>query len=624
MRLRRCILISALLLAAVAAFTQQDPEALYDRALAAYRADAFEEAIRLFEQFRAAAPGNAKADDALWYIGRALAHLGRAAEAEERFEAVRAQGERGNRYVEATTELARIRLKAGDPSAAIALLEPLKKQKDLDVEDRRALRLLADARVELGRADQKARRDEQARAGFETAVSEYESLLREPGSDRERLGLLEDVGHTYVRLMETAGDRQALAKYRAEALRALDQALALNPPEPQRKRLQRLRDQAEASASASTSRRARIEGLGGAAYAAIQNPTASTVWAPGAQAAAELGLTKPVGWRRQLQLEARFAHDDFSLKTFSFGGDTEAGRILQRTEDFGAALAWEAGSARGLRSLLKVTGDYRLAEDPELSALNLKAAEKLDWPAGEAWKLELDGRVAYALYPFYSTASGRELDHLLAGLKPRATWYLSPDFSLGLGYGFAFKQYLNAKYDTLAGPDTATKNKQYFTHTAELTLRATPGRVVHPTLTYSFTYNKTRNYDLDLTGIGGGFVRGYYDYYENALDLGLRCKWNPDFRTDLNARASLQNFLNYPARDAGNTLTGELRRDIGLAAEADLSYRFLKKERNGFGDLSALLRLTYAQNISNSYYEDFFQTNYSALALTGGLSLELK
>ena len=611
-------------LAAAPAFAQQDPEALYDGAIQQFRADAFAEAVRLFEQFRSVAPENDKADDALYYIGRTLAALAQPDEAADRFEQVRALGPDGNRYVEATAELARIRLDAGDPAAAADLLEPLRKTQDLDTEDRRALRLLADARVAEGRIDWKAHRDEQARSRFGEAVGEYELLLREPAGDRERLGLLEDLSRTYARLMEAARNAKAFAVYREAALSALDQALALNPSETKRGKLEKLRDQIVAPRRAQL--QGQVEGLGGTASAAIQRPSASSLWLPGAQASAELALVLPLGWQQQLTFSAGLAHDDFSLRTFNFAGsETDAGRILQRTEDLGAALSWEAGSSRGLRSLLKLSGGYRLAEDAELNALDLKATEKLDWRAGPTWKLELDGSFAYSVYPGYATGSGRELDHWLAGINPQATWYLTPDFSLGLGYGFRFKQYLSATYDTLAGPLTATENKQYFTHTGELSLRATPGKVFHPTLTYSLSYNETRNYDVELTVIGNPFVRDYYDFLEHALDLGLLCRWGPDFRTDLNAKAALQGFLNYPSQNAAGTdLTGEKRRDLNLALDAEVSYRFWRKERNRFGDLSAVVRLAYEQNISNTYQEASFQTNYSTLAVTGGLSLELK
>jgi hypothetical protein len=621
---RFALLLSWLLLAATAAFAQQNPEVLYDDALQQFRSNAFAEAVRLFEQFRSIAPKNDKADDALYYIGRALAGLGQPGEAASRFEQVRALGPEGNRYVEATTELARLRLDAGDPAAAAALLEPLKKTKNLDVEDRRALRLLAGARVELGRADWKAHRDEQARQTFAEAVAHLEFLLREPAGDRELLGLLEELARAEERLIEAAPDKAAYETHRQAALSALDRALALDPAEPKRGRLRKLRDAAAAPARAAL--QGKVEGLGGAAYAAIERPSASSLWLPGAQASGELALVLPLGWQQQLTLSAALAHDDWGLRTFNFAGsETGAGRILQRTEDFGAALSWEAGSSRGLRSLLKLSGGYRLAEDDELNALDLKTSEKLDWRAGPAWKLELDGSFAYSVYPGYATGSGRELDHLLTSIKPQATWYPSPDFSLGLGYAFAFKQYLHATYDTPAGPGTATENKQYFTHTADLTLQATPGKIFHPTLSYSFAYNETRNYDVELTVTGNPFVRDYYDFLEHALDLGLRCKWSPDFRTDLNARAALQNFLNYPSQNAGGTdLTGEKRRDLNLAVDAEVSYRIWKKERNRFGDLSALLRLAYEQNISNTYQEASFQTNYTVAAVTAGLSMELK
>ncbi len=618
------LILSWLLVAGSAAYAQQDVEALYDGGLQAFRAGSFEQAWRRFEQFRAAAPGDAKADDALWYIGRALASLGRPGEAASRFEEVRALGPEGNRYVEATTELARLRLDAGDPAAAVALLEPLSKEQALDTEDRRALRLLAGARIELGSAKWKAHRDAQARASFAAAAAELEQLLREPAGERELPGLLEELAKAERRLMEAAPGPDAYTAHRQATLAALERALSLEPSAPKRAKLEKLRAEIEDSQGAQL--RAVIEGFGGAAYAAIERPTASSLWLPGAQASAELSYALPLGWQEQLTLSADFAHDDFGLRTFNFAGsETEAGRILQRTEDLGASLSWEAGSIRGLRSLLKLSGGYRLAEDAELSSFDLKAAEKLDWWAAPAWKLELDGTLAWSAYPGYLTGSGRELDHVLAGIKPQATWYLSPDLSLGLGYGFRFKQYLDASYDTPAGIGTATANKQYFTHTGELSLRATPGKVFHPSLTYSLSYNETRNYDVILTVAGSPFVQDYYDYLEHALDLGLLCKWSPDFRMDLNAKAALQSFPNYPAQNAaGSDLTGEKRRDLNLAVDAELSYRFWKKERNRFGDLSALVRLAYEQSLSNTHQEASFQTNYSTLAVTGGLSLELK
>jgi tetratricopeptide (TPR) repeat protein len=616
-KLHLALILSLLALAAGAVYAQQDSEALYDVGLQAFRAGSFEEAVRQFELFRMAAPGNPKADDALWYVGRALAGLGRTEEAVRCFEEVRMLGPQGNRYVEACTELARLRLDAEDPAAAVALLEPLAKQQDLDTEDRRALRLLAGARVELGRLDWSARRDSSARVLFGKAVTEYELLLREPSGEREQLGLQEELGRAYLRLMEAAGGTDGYGLYRQAALAALDLALELNPSEPKRARLQRLREQAAIQERVRLS--GRVEAFGGADDAAIQRPTYSSAWAPGAQVSAQLALGFPLGWQQRFEFDVDIAHDDFGRRTFNFAAtEMDVGRILQRTEDFGASLSWEAGSSRGLRSILEAGGGYRLAEDPELSGYWLKAKEKLDWRAGPAWKLELDGSFAWSVYPGYATGSGRELDHWLAGVKPQSTWYLTPDFSVGLGYAFRFKQYLDASY-------LSSSSKQYYLHAAELTLRATPGGVFHPTLTYSLAYNETRNYDVDLTGIGGTIVRDYYDYYENALDLGLLFKWSPDFRTELDAKAALRSFLNYPARNAaGDALTGQKRRDFGLGVDAELSYRIWSKQRNRFGDLWSVARLSYARNSSNSSFEEFFQTNYSSLAVTGGLSLEFK
>jgi TolA-binding protein len=66
-----------LVLTGTLAFAQQGLQALYDGALQEFRAGSLAEAARLFEQFRTVAPEDDKADDALWYIDRALAGLGR-------------------------------------------------------------------------------------------------------------------------------------------------------------------------------------------------------------------------------------------------------------------------------------------------------------------------------------------------------------------------------------------------------------------------------------------------------------------------------------------------------------------------------------------------------------------
>jgi hypothetical protein len=71
-------------------------------------------------------------------------------------------------------------------------------------------------------------------------------------------------------------------------------------------------------------------------------------------------------------------------------------------------------------------------------------------------------------------------------------------------------------------------------------------------------------------------------------------------------------------------MTGKLRRDLNVAADAEVKYRLWKKRRNRFGDLWADVRISYERNVSNTLFEDFFQTNYQDLTLTGGLLLELK
>jgi len=600
------------------AFAQVDARDLYDRALELYRAEAFAEALPLFQEFIAASPQDTKADDAQWYLGRAFLKLGRIDEAVQAFEAVRGHEGGSNRVVEATTDLAKIRLDRGDLDAALALLEPLKKPQDLAPEDRRALRLLADVRLELGARDWKAYRDQEARYHLGEAVAEYEFLLQGPLSDKERLSLLEDLGKAYVQLMETGRDAPAARVYQEAAIGAFGQALDLNPEEPKKGKLLGLLESARRPERVALT--GTVEALGGAANAASERPSASSVWVPGLQASADLLLHLPLGWQNELRLAAGFAADSFAGKASNFpAGETGAERILQSTTDLNAGAAWVAGSRHGLRSELNLSGSYRLAQDPGDDSWNVGLDEQLDWRLSPNWKLGLDGAFLLEKFPEYLTAAGRELDRWELGANPHVTWYLLPDLSLGLGYNFNFRQYLNAVYP----PDTA--NKQYLIHRADLKLQATPGQILHASLDYAFTFNQTKNYTVTVFGNPvDQTVPGYYDYLEHSVGLGARLKWTRDFETTVNAGLAFQGFLNYPARDTTQTFTGEKRKDTHYSLDAEAKYRIWKNKNSRLGDVWADIRAEFDKNVSNATYENSIATNYRTLAVTGGLVLELK
>jgi len=617
---KRTITLLPILLAlmALSGFAQAGARDSYDRALELYRAGEFAEAVPLLQQFISAAPQDTKADDAQWYLGRALQKLGRLDEAVQAFEAVRGHEGGSNRAVEATTDLAKIRLDRGEPDAALALLEPLKKTRDLAPEDRRALRLLAEVRLELGTRDWKAYRDQEARYHLGEAVGEYELLLREPKDAKDRLGLLEDLGKTYIKLIETGRNAQAAHVYQEAAIGAFGQALDLDPEEPKKGKLLNLLQSARQPERVALT--GTVEAFGGAANAASDLPTASSVWIPGLRASADLLLHLPFGWQNELRLAAGAAADSFSGKASNFpAGETGAERILQSTTDLNAGAAWVAGSKHGLRSELNLSGSYKLAQDPGDDSWNIGLAEQLAWRLSPAWKLGLDGAFLLEKFPEYLTAAGRELDRWELGANPHLTWYPLPDLSLALGYDFTFRQYLNAVYP----PDTA--DKQYLIHRADLKLQATPGQLLHASLDYSLTFNQTRNYTVKV--FGNPFdqtVSGYYDYLEHSIGLGARLKWTPDFETTVNAGFAFQNFLNYPARDAAQTFTGEKRKDTHYSLDAEAKYRIWKKKSSRFGDVWADARAQFDQNVSNAQYENSISTNYRTLAVTGGLVLELK
>ncbi len=612
------IAVSALLLSATWAFAQADPRALYDQASEHYRAGRLAEALALFEEFRRQAPEDSKADDALWLIGRIHAREGRLPEAIQAFRGVLDLPRRSNRRAEAGYDLARIHRDQGDLRAALAVLEPLADTRSPDADDRRILRLVARVRTDLGVEAWKAYRSEEARRNLGEAAGMYELLLQEPQDDGERLGLLEDLGKVYARLMKTSLDGKAFHAYRKAAVSAYTQALDLNPQEAKKARLEARR---AAVAEPERARlQGRVEGFGRAGSASVTHPAASALWRPGLLAGADLALELPLGWRQQLSLEAAVTHDDFTPKVFNFpAGETGAVRIVQRTDELSAGLAWKAGSRHGLLSELSAAGSYRAAEDPGDNAWKVEAGERLSWRPGPDWQVGLDGAFEWKVYPDYRTAVGRELDRVEAGLSPSLTWYLLPDLSLELAYGFSLRQYLNAVY-----PPSAT-DKRYLTHQAGLDLKTSPGRLLRASLGYSFTYNQTQDYTVTVPGNPTPrTISGYYDYLEHGVDTRLRLRWSPAFITELKGGVAFQDFLNYPARDAARTFTGQTRRDTHFNLDGEVKYRLAGIVANPLADVWADVRVELDGNRSNSTYESSVQTNYRTLSLYGGLLLELR
>ncbi len=594
---------------------QTESDSAWDAAMAQYKADNLDDALKLFDVFRAGFPDNPKADDALWFIGRIHVKAGRPAEAERAFRSLMELPFRSNRYTEAAYDLSKLYVSLGRTEDAVGLLESVKRTKNLASEDRRVLRLLAELEADQAGVNRGDYRDADARAGLQRAVELYGLLLADPADANDLLDDSKALGAAWADLADAAEDFPAFEAAREKAVQAWRQALEAGAEGADAARLRtKIADMERGPAVGLTGT---IEAFGGAAPVSI--PSSSyTQW--GAVGSADLALVLPLGWRQELRVGVSAGHDSFSLKTSGFTAaeqDAGAVRNIQRTNDLGASLGWHAGSRHGLHSELEASGTWELAEDLGDSSLGAALDERLDWRLVPELKLGLDLGLALRAWPDDLLVMSRELDRWEASANPKATWYPVPDLALDAGYAFTFRQYLNAVY----APDTV--NKQYLIHEGAFGARWTPGTVVRLSADYKLTWNDTRYYTTTLFGPGALAVADFYDYVEHAGNLKLDLRFTSDFRAAASGGFSYQSFINYPARDAARNFTGNMRRDWNAGAKAEIDWRFWPAKENRFADLWAVIAADYTRNGSNNLWEDAIQTNYGKLEAFAGLRMEL-
>ncbi len=608
-------MILFILLAAGAAGAQSKSDVAWDIAMAAYKADQLDVAVKLFQDFRTGFPEDAKADDALWFIGRTHMKAGRLENAERAFRELLDLPFRSNRYTEATYDLARLRVSQVRIDDAISLLETVKRTKNLASEDRRVLRLLAELEADRAATSRRTYRDAAADAGWRRSIALYELLVADPADDQDLEADLAALGGVWEDVAAAAPDRAANMAARQQALDALRHALSLAGGSPRETRLVAQLARIERGETAGMT--GTVEAYGGASPVSIPGST----YAPwGAIASADLVLALPVGWNQEVLFGVTADWDSFTLTTSNFTAAEQAAgavRIVEWTADLGASLAWHAGSRHGLHSELEVGASWSPAEDLGNTSYGLSAVERLDWRLSPAWKLSLDVGGVWEAWPDDLLAMTKELDRWEASVNPKATWYPAADFAIDAGYQLTVRQYLDAVY----APDTLSK--QYLVHEADLGVRWTPGSVARLSLDYTLTYNDSRRYTVTVFGPGPLVVADYYDYLEHAVDLKADLRWSADLRTVVGIGASRQAFANYPARDATKTFTATMRTDWHVGADAEASWRFWPRKANGFADLWAVASAAWDTNVSNNAWEDTIQTNYTKVEAFAGIRADL-
>jgi len=605
----------ALWLPAVAAIAQQNDEALYAGGLGSYQANAYDDAERLFQELRTRYPDSRRADDAAYYLGRLYARKDRVQEAESALRTAVATPD-GNRRVEAAYELGRILSRRRDYQAAVQLLDPLKKSADLDHEDENLSLLLAKTHYNVGIIAKKEHRDDEARAEMESAVAVYQVVADKPVRERSAGEALAGLGKAHAKLLDLARAPEEQQKHRDAAVDALTRALA-SADEKDAGELRALLDQV----------RGRRKPKLGARLLATSGSDA-LVMTPGFRAALEGSLDLPLADAHRLEIDAAFEHDDFTPKTFNFVG-SETGMqtevVYQRTDQLSGRIAWRAGDRQRLLSHLALSADALFAESDTDNSWGLELSEEVGLWLAPGWRAVLGASGALSKYPNYPAdpLGSHELDSVLLHAAPELQWIPVAPLRVGLQYSYELKQYLDAKYGVAADENsTATGNKQYQTHTAELALKAKLGEW-RPSLAYTFTFNKTYNYDVWVSTPGPNrFVEDYFDYIEHGFAAGLVFQTDR-LRIEGDAGIAFRNFSNYPARDENRVFTGDLRQDVRVTAALKAGYVLWERGRNGFADASMFLEAAWEQADSNMLYEASFDASNSSATVFAGILLEL-
>jgi tetratricopeptide (TPR) repeat protein len=623
-RLILSLLLTTVLLAGAAVISpaQEADELLYGQGVDLYQEKQYEAALELFETLRSSYPDSRKDDDALYYIGRIHRREDRPEQAAEAFRQILSLPST-NRRVEAGYQLGLIHYKNKDYQAAVDLLEPLKKDTDIDHEDEDAVRLLGRSYYNLGILSKNAKENAQAREYFLDAVATFEILVDHSLSDKSRATAMAGIGKSYDKLIDLADDEQEADSYRDLAIQWLERAILLEDEDDAEALKQLLLELRQPKAEPkprpkSTTSKLKLETLGG---------TTTLDPRTGLKLSADAGVTVALSDNHSLEIYAQYDRDGFDLKTFNFQDPTVGdSRLILPSDRIEAGSVWRAGGQGAVSSDLAFETAYHFTADPEDTYLKLQVEEDLTFRISDPWKMTLDTTFAWKSYPDY-LINGRELDYALAEAAPGVTWYLSNAWRAKLDYIFTLKQYLNAKYDTSVPGVDSDKNRRYLTQTANVELKRRPGAVFRPSAGYRFPFNKSYNYDIRIIDSDAvprtEFMEGYYDYLEHELSLGLDLHWSDRFQTDLEASAGYRDFQNYLVRDKNDIFTGELRRDWDLKANLEISYLFWQKESNNFADLSLLVQGSYKQAISNMLYEEFFDTNYTSIGAFAGLVVEL-
>jgi tetratricopeptide (TPR) repeat protein len=599
-------IISFLIMGSLGAVDRTD----YDGALENYKTGNYPEALSRFSRFAEEYPGSAKADDALWYMGRIYAKTDQPQKAREMFRSVLAT-ENSNRFDEASYDLASLLYGQSRYGEVRELLNYTAEVNGPDSYQLKSLELLAKSLDHLAFREKAAYKNDAAGEEYGKALAVYGKLERDLADAEDLARIRYAMAKIYLDLSDLAFGGSLYGEYRQKARQNLEEAL------PDLSDFYRPRGE-RALEDLNSSEKVNVSG-NLTAYAGANNHAEGSA---GSDITVKGTLDFPLRNRSSLSLSAGYRHDSFHFVASNFdAAKTGDSKLVEYTDTVGADLAWQTGTRRNAYNKLDFFTDFQFAEDNRDNYIKAGASDIGTCRFLPDWRAGWNSKIEYRTYPDYLVA-GRKLDFLKGSLSPEIKFYAPAGLDVSLAYGIDYKQYLNSRYDTSDPLIPSAQNKAYLYNRGKLTLDFNGGGIYNPVLSYGVTYQKSFAYDYLVSGLPADrFIEDYYDNMSHTISLDQKIQLGDRIRTVLKSDIIFTNFPNYPARDESNTFIDELRSDMTVKLDGEVGY-LLPPTSRGI-EYEILLSAWWKRKTSNMTYNTTFTTNYTDMGVMLGASVNL-
>ena len=430
----------------------QENEQLYLKGQELYRIPDNEGAGEAFLLFLSANPNSRKADDAMWYLGRISNRMNDPVRAEYYFREVLAT-ENSNRLSEAFSDLARILDKQDREEELIELLPFVIPDELTDKYTIKTLPLILKSYYLVGLRYRRARLGNYTEELWNSALELIALYEKETLSNQTQEILSENKARYLIRLADLSPAGIRNQDYYSRAGLALDEFTTGFPDA--RDKISSLKQEYDALTLPDRDFDYKLE------VSSVYNGLANRF---GLNLDSRISGGKEIMPDNFLEWKFGYSYDQLKFKTFNFnpvksGND----RYFEWSHRIAGRLSLESGSKYFAMHTFSVGTDVSPAEDP--GSMNYGFDAQWDWfrSFGSVGTFSLDNTIAANLFPDYLNA-GRELNNIRISTVPEYTFVFSPIAELSVGYGFDYKYYLNAHFDTASTVGGDPGNRQYFIH----------------------------------------------------------------------------------------------------------------------------------------------------------------